>query len=114
LILVACGGSDPDPETLTDKVTTTPVEFDYQKLIEEDISEAVPGIVLLVDSPEKTFLGSSGLANVEEQPTMETYHVMPNGSAGKKLTALLTVMLDEEGLLSLDETIENSDEVTLR
>jgi D-alanyl-D-alanine carboxypeptidase len=127
LILVACGGgSSPDPETVSDNDTQTPVEFDYQALIDDAISEAVPGIVLLVDSPEKTFLGSAGLSNVEEQTPMETYHVMPNGSAGKKLTALLTVMLDEEGLLGLDDTIdnwlsedilsqiENSDQITLR
>jgi D-alanyl-D-alanine carboxypeptidase len=127
LILVACGGgSSPDPETVSDNDTQTPVEFDYQALIDDAISEAVPGIVLLVDSPEKTFLGSAGLANVEDQTPMETYHVMPNGSAGKKLTALLTVMLDEEGLLGLDDTIdnwlsedilsqiENSEDITLR
>jgi D-alanyl-D-alanine carboxypeptidase len=127
LILVACGGgSSSNPETVADNAPQTPVEFDYQALIDDAISEAVPGIVLLVDSPEKTFLGSAGLANVEEQTPMETYHVMPNGSAGKKLTALLTVMLDEEGLLGLDDTIdnwlsedilsqiENSENITLR
>jgi D-alanyl-D-alanine carboxypeptidase len=126
LILVACGGSSPDPERLSDNGTQTPVEFDYQELIDGAISEVVPGIVLLVDSPEKIFLGSAGLANVEQLIPMETYHVMPNGSAGKKLTALLTVMLDEEGMLSIDDTIdnwlseailsqiENSENITLR
>jgi len=50
---------------------------------------------------------------VDEQIAMETYHVMPTGSAGKKLTALLAVMLDEEGVLKLDDTIDNwlSDEL---
>lgn len=125
-ILVACGGSSPDPEKQADNGTQTPAEFDYQKLIDGAISEVVPGIVLLVDSPEKTFLGSAGLANVEQLIPMETYHIMPNGSAGKKLTALLIVMLDEEGMLSLDDTIdnwlseailsqiENSENITLR
>jgi D-alanyl-D-alanine carboxypeptidase len=125
-ILVACGGSNPAPESQSNNGTQPPVEFDYQELIDGAISEAVPGIVLLVENPERSFLGSAGLANVEEQTPMETYHVMPNGSAGKKLTALLTVMLDEEGLLSLDDTIdnwlseailsqvENSENITLR
>jgi D-alanyl-D-alanine carboxypeptidase len=125
-ILVACGGSGSGTVTPPYNILQTPVEFDYQELINRAISDIVPGIVLLVDSPEKTFLGSAGLANVEEQIPMETYHVMPNGSAGKKLTALLTVMLDEEGMLSLDDTIdnwlseailsqiENSEDITLR
>lgn len=126
LILTACGGSGDDTVTPQDDTSQTPVEFDYQTLIDEAISEAVPGVILLVDSPERRFLGSAGLANVEQQIPMETYHVMPNGSAGKKLTALLTVMLDEEGLLNLDDTIdnwlseeilaqiENSEQITLR
>jgi D-alanyl-D-alanine carboxypeptidase len=84
LILAACGGSSSDTKTPPEQVKQTAVEFDYQALIDDAISDSIPGIILLVDSPEKSFIGSSGLANVEEQTPMETYHVMPNGSAGKK------------------------------
>jgi len=111
LFLSACGGSDEPIKEY--KKTEIPVALDYQQLIESKVSEVVPGIILLVEKPDFKFLGSAGLADVETQTPMQTYHVMLNGSAGKKLTALLTVMLDEEGLLNLDDTIDNwlSDEI---
>ena len=112
LSLTACGGGstkkEPDPI-----IPVKPVVFDYQATIDNAITDILPGIILLVEKPGFKFLGSAGLADIETQTPMETYHVMPNGSAGKKITALLTVMLDEEGLLSLDDTIDNwlSDEI---
>jgi len=108
LSLAACGGGDnkknPVPE---------PTVFNYQATIDNAITDHVPGIILLVEKPGFKFLGSAGLADIETQTPMQTYYVMPNGSAGKKITALLTVMLAEEGLLSLDDTIDNwlSDEI---
>ena len=106
LALTACGGSDPKPAPDV-LVEPLPIVLDYQKLINETVSDLIPGIILLVEKPGFEFLGSAGLADIETQTPMQTYHVMPNGSAGKKITALLTVMLAEEGLLSLDDTIDN-------
>lgn len=119
--LTACGGGDQ-----VESKVKEPAVFSYQNLIDNAVTDNVPGIILLVEKPDFKFLGSAGLADVETQDPMQTYHVMPNGSAGKKLTALLTVILAEEGLLSLDDPIdswlseeiltqiENSDQITLR
>jgi D-alanyl-D-alanine carboxypeptidase len=105
LLLTACGGSS---DTKTPPIVVKPevITMDYQKVIDETVSDAIPGIILLVESIEKSFLGSAGLADIENQATMQTYHIMPNGSAGKKLTALLVAMLEEEGLLDQDSTID--------
>jgi len=112
LSLTACGGggSPTVKEKIKDEV---PAVLDYQAVIDNAITDIVPGIILLVEKPGFKFLGSAGLADIETQTPMQTYHVMPNGSAGKKITALLTVMLAEEGLLSLDDTIGTwlSDEI---
>lgn len=116
LSLTGCGSASKTITKVDDAITPVepePPAFNYQAAIDNAISDLVPGIILLVEKPGFRFLGSAGLAEIETQTPMQTYHVMPNGSAGKKITALLTVMLDEEGLLSLDDTIDNwlSDEI---
>jgi len=137
LLLTACGGSgggdpkpvvvvEPTPTTTTTPTTTETVAFDYQKLIDEKVSDTIPGIILLVDSPEKQFLGSAGLADKETQDPMQAYHTMPTASAGKPMIGLLAAILADENILDLDATlntwlsadilsqIENSNEITLR
>jgi len=129
LLLTACGGSSTSEEAQI--IDTTPVvTIDYQKIIDETVSDVIPGIILLVESPDKKFLGSAGVENTENKNPMQTYHTMPTASAGKPMIALLAVMLAvmlaDENLLNLDDTldtwlsddilnkIENSREITLR
>jgi D-alanyl-D-alanine carboxypeptidase len=105
LLLTACGGDSTSKKT-ANIAMPLPIVIDYQKIIDETVSDTIPGIILLVETPEQQFIGSAGLADIESQEAMQTYHIMPNGSAGKKLTALLTAMLEEEGKLNLDNTID--------
>lgn len=77
----------------------------YQNQIDDLISEKIPGIILLVETPNVHFLGSAGLSNIKLDLPMLPDAVMPNGSAGKKLTSLLAAMLHDEGLLDLDASI---------
>jgi D-alanyl-D-alanine carboxypeptidase len=125
LLLTACGGSS-DP--VKPKVVKIPevIAVDYQQVIDETVSDTIPGIVLLVESPENKFLGSAGIENTEDQNPMQVYHTMPTASAGKPMIGLLALMLADENLLDLDDTldtwlpaellsqIENSEEITLR
>lgn len=127
-ILTGCGSDSANEVTQVTLPPTPPVQqqFDYQAVIDNAISKTIPGVILLVENSETKFLGAAGLADVETQEPMQTYHVMPSGSAGKKLTALLTVLLEQEGLLNLDDNInnlldpellaqiENSDNITIR
>ena len=67
LVLSACGSSsnnDPEVEVIT---------LDYQLLIDQLVNDKIPGVVLLVETPENKFLGSAGLANIESQQSMEVY-----------------------------------------
>jgi len=127
ILLTACGGSStPDKAQVQEIETISAVTIDYQKIIDETVSNVIPGIILLVESPEKKFLGSAGVENTENKNPMQTYHTMPTASAGKPMIALLAVMLADENLLNLDDTldtwlsadilnqIENSSEITLR
>jgi D-alanyl-D-alanine carboxypeptidase len=123
LVLTACNDSkDPDP------VIVEPVEtgFDYQVLLDEMVTDKIPGVVLLVETPEEKFLGSAGLASQESQTQMQPFHQMPTGSSGKPMTAVLASMLHHEGILDLDNTldfwlehelvsqIENGEQISLR
>jgi D-alanyl-D-alanine carboxypeptidase len=104
----------------------TPVTVDYQKVIDEAISETIPGIILLVETPEKRFIGSAGVSNVETGLGMQVDDTIPTASAGKKMVALLAAQLADEGLLNLDDTLDtwlseyilsrivNSHQMTLR
>lgn len=119
LLLTACGSdSEPEPPQET--------RLDYQKLIDETVSDTIPGIILLVETPEKQFLGSAGVENIASQNPMQVYHTMPTASAGKPMIGLLAAMLADDNLLNLDDTIDtwlsddilnqipNSAEMTLR
>ncbi len=105
LSLTACGGgstkNEPDPI-----IPVEPVAFDYQGVINELISDEIPGIVLLVETPKTRFLGSAGVSNLETQRAMQIGDTIPTGSSGKKMIALLAAQLDDEGLLNLDDTLD--------
>ncbi|MDO6428622.1 hypothetical protein Q4489_16535 [Thalassotalea sp. 1_MG-2023] len=78
LILTGCSSDKPNE---IKQVILPP--FDYQAVIDNAISEVIPGVVLLVENSDTKFLGAAGLADIETQEPMQTYHVMPSGSAGK-------------------------------
>lgn len=123
--LTACGGGG-DSKKADIVVEPSPIVIDYQTEINSIVSENIPGVVLLVESPEKRFIGSAGMENTENQRQMEVYHTMPTGSSGKPMIGLLAAMLADDNLLDLDNTIDtwlsdeilrqipNSSEVTLR
>ena len=111
LFLTGCGGNHSSslPVKPTPPVVPTPppvVTFDYQALIDSKINDDIPGIVLLVDAPQKRFLGAAGMANLDSQSPMQSYHTMPTASSGKAMISVLAIKLAEEGLLDLDATID--------
>jgi D-alanyl-D-alanine carboxypeptidase len=115
LALSACGGGSasetiPSIPVPTPTAPTTPIvqpiAMDYQTVINETVSGTIPGVVLLVESPEKKFLGSAGVENSESKNPMQSYHTMPTASAGKPMIGLLAVILADDNLLNLDDTLD--------
>jgi D-alanyl-D-alanine carboxypeptidase len=70
-LVSGCSQSNSDknkpvvPPVMVPPVAIEPVTLDYQKAIDEAITETIPGIILLVETPEKRFIGSAGVSNVE-------------------------------------------------
>ena len=80
-----------------------------------------PGVVAAVQTPDYTWVQAQGVADraSEEPMTPEVYHRI--GSVTKTFTATLLLQAAGDGLLSLDDTIDqyikgvpNGDEITLR
>lgn len=123
ILLTGCGGSSDKVEPPPPPVVAV---VDYQNIIDEIVSDDIPGIIMLVESPEAKFIGSAGFSDVETSQTMQISDVMPTASSGKKMIALLALQLADEGALNLDDTIdtwldadvlsqiENSAQITLR
>jgi CubicO group peptidase (beta-lactamase class C family) len=68
--------------------------------------QQIPGISLAVVRNGKiVILKSYGLANVEHQVRVKPETVFQSGSIGKQFTAAAIMILVEEGIISLDDTI---------
>ena len=109
LLFTACGGGSSSSDKKEAAVIIEeqpPIVFDYQKLIDETVSEDVHGIILLVNTPERQFIGSAGVSDRDNQTPMQTTDVFSIQSAGKVITALLAAQLHDEALLNLDDTLD--------
>lgn len=102
--LTGCGGSGGSQAPTPTLPSPQPV--DYQSLLDQSVDNVMPGIVLHIESPLKNILLSAGVSDTESLTAMQVDAQMPVGSAGKKATALLALMLYEDGLLDIDDTLE--------
>jgi D-alanyl-D-alanine carboxypeptidase len=97
-------------------------EADLDAALEKSFQEsAAPGVVAAVQTPEYTWIRALGVADrtSEEPMTSDVHHRI--GSVTKTFTISLLLQAEAEGLLSLDDTIDqyyegvpNGDESTLR
>lgn len=78
-----------------------------QSIIDEVSIKKIPGILLVVDGPTISFSGSRGYANRKTRLPISVGHSLRTGSISKTYVAALTVMASIEGLIDLDESIEN-------
>ncbi|HEX2108693.1 MAG TPA: serine hydrolase domain-containing protein [Rubrobacteraceae bacterium] len=90
--------------------------------LEQSFSESgAPGVIAAVQTPEDTWVGTLGVADLSsEEPMLADMH-QRIGSVNKTFTVSLLLQAEADGLLSLDDTIEqyvegvpNGDEITLR
>ena len=90
--------------------------------MEQSFSESgALGVIAAVQTPEDTWVGTLGVADrTSEEPMTPDVH-QRIGSVTKTFTATLLLKADAEGLLSLNDTIDqyvkgvpNGDEITLR
>jgi D-alanyl-D-alanine carboxypeptidase len=84
-----------------------------------------PGAVLLADTPQGRFLSAYGLASTQDQTPLQTTDAFQIGSNTKSFTTVLALLLQEDGIWSLDDPlskwlpeqaakIQDGDQITLR
>src|SRR5215207_8434623 len=122
-----CGGGDGSKEdsaagTHSNKGGEQATEADLDAALKKSFKESdAPGVVAAVQTPDYTWVQAMGVADraTGEPMTPEVHHRI--GSVTKTFTATLLLKAADEGLLSLDDTIDqyvkgvpNGDEITLR
>jgi len=120
-----CSGSSNQEDSAAGKHTTGGSEqtskADLDAALKKSFKESdAPGVVAAVQTPQHTWVGALGVADRAsgEPMTPEVHHRI--GSITKTFTATLLLQAADEGLLSLDDTIDqyvkgvpNGDEITL-
>ena len=84
-----------------------PRHLEYQDLIDQAVSDGIPGISILIDKAgEDLWISSSGVSRIEQNQALEPCNIMPAGSVGKMFCGAAAMLMVEDGLLELDSTID--------
>ena len=84
-----------------------PMATEVQEIIESYVARGLPGISIVIDTPNGGILRSAaGYARLEDQTPMETHHVFNSGSVAKTYHVTAALMMMEEGILDIDKTID--------
>ena len=98
----------------------------WQELLEKTAQSCdTPGAVLLADTPQGRFVSAYGLASTEDQTAGQPNDRFQIGSNTKSFTTVLALLLQEDGVWSLDDPlskwlpdqaakINDGDKITLR
>jgi len=78
-----------------------------QSIIDKYVKQGIPGMSILIDGPEGTFIGSGGFADIEGNIHFTPCHISKAASITKLMVGTLTMILQEEGKLNIDDPISN-------
>ncbi len=84
---------------------TSQEDVTYQDILHLAVSEGIPGVVLLVRTPDFEFEGVCGFADIENEVPINIHHLFRIASTSKAFIGVLSVMLHCEGVISLDDPI---------
>jgi D-alanyl-D-alanine carboxypeptidase len=89
-----------------DSSLSNPRGADYQRLMDLAIGRGVPGLVLLVRTPDDgLWIGAAGKAKIETDEPMLPCHIHHSASVAKMYMATATMLLVEDGMIDLDAAI---------
>lgn len=132
LLIISCtlDISTPNSEILNPtwdtSLNTHPDSTVLKELLSQYTRKGIPGVVLYVESDEGIINGASGFASIEDNIPMTPNHIHYSGSMTKTYTATAIMLLGEDSLIKLDETIDkylpkdvnskisNSNNITIR
>jgi len=106
--------------------TDHPKADSYQLIIDDLLAAGVPGASVTVRSPEGIWSNADGKADLKNNIDLNVGHSLRAGSMTKTIAATTILILQDEGVLSIDDKInkyippsitdkiENANEVTIR
>lgn len=85
----------------------------FQNHINSYIAKGLPGISMLIEDSSGIFIGSGGYADIEKSIKFSPCHVSMAASITKLTVGTLTLMLQDEGKLSIEDPVSDyiSDEI---
>lgn len=87
--------------------TQHPFNFYYQPLIETYVREGLPGLVVLIRTPEEgLWIGTAGMSRIDDGTPMQPDSLFHALCATKTYTATCMMMLRDEGKIDLDHKID--------
>lgn len=99
---------------LNDASALHPKKDLFQAFLDQKVRQGVPGIILSVhNQAEVEWLGAAGKADLYNQIPLKPCNLTRVGSTVKTFTAVVVLMLYEQGLLSLDDPVQKYLPVTL-
>jgi D-alanyl-D-alanine carboxypeptidase len=82
-----------------------PKSAQFQALIEEYVSQGLPGIILLVKDDDGFYIGAAGMADIKEGITLQPCHISKICSITKLQLGVAIMRLQEKGILSLSDPV---------
>ena len=105
---------------------TNPYTTLYEDILDEFVKSGLPGLSIAIETPEYGWwVGSSGLASIEDDIAMQPCHLHHSASMAKTYTATMIMCLYEDGKLGIDDPacdylpedivngVANADKVTI-
>ncbi|TMM57913.1 beta-lactamase family protein [Maribacter algarum] len=110
LLISGCVKDDPVfPKSAFDCAigvqNTHPDSLRFTNFLEEKVQEGLPGISMLIETPDGIWSGAAGLADIPNNITLNSCNKHKLGSSTKVFTATLIFQLYEEGRLRFDDAI---------
>ncbi|MEI6138023.1 MAG: serine hydrolase domain-containing protein [Mariniphaga sp.] len=78
-----------------------------QEILVKYTKQGIPGVSMAVKTTTQEWAGASGFAKIEDQTSMEICNLQYAQSIVKSYTAVLVMMLYEDGKINLDNPIKN-------
>ena len=103
LALAGCSNS----EEAKDGETTVPSSEEVQSALEQAVAAGIPGIAVEIRGPEGSEFLAAGVASVEDERPLTPQDRFRIASVTKAFTAAVVMELVEEGVLSLDDSVEH-------
>ena len=106
--------------------TNHPNADNYQGIIDDLLAGGVPGVSVTIRSPEGVWSKAGGKADLENGTDLTPCHALRAGSMSKTFAATTIMILQDEGVLSIDDkisdyipssitdNIENANDVTIK